>query len=890
MYEKEKQKLKALIDDFKSRHKQYTQMSEADIETKLVEELFVNILGWSKNDFIKQAAAHRGESRGRADYAFYINDKIVFFLEVKKVGIPLSKEADKQVRSYASSKRVPFAVSTNFEEMKVFCVEAESEDKRLLIPKFISPDSYLEKFDDLWLLSKESLKKDLLYKRAISLEFLKKRISVDKILLQDLMYIRKEIASDIEKTYKTKFTIEEKDEIVQRIIDRLIFIRCCEDKGINPEDLRLYDITNEVDSKAYPKLKLIFTKYNEVYNSGLFAPNKDNDCDNIELNGGIIKKLVKLLYDSKNDDFVYNFEWISADVLGQVYEQYLGMILAQTKSGNAKLKEGQAHKKEQGIYYTPTYIVEYIVKNTVGELLKDKKIKPKDIKILDPACGSGSFLIQAFDVLNENLSQTDEYKQRKIDGRGMYSLKTDIIKNNIYGVDLDNKAVEITKLSLLLKASEKDRKLPSEEYIHIKHGNSLIDDPAIAGTAAFKWEDQFKDVIDNGGFDVVIGNPPYVNIFNLPELERNYFQKQYKTATNKSDLYAFFVEKVIIKLLRKDGYLGFIISNTWTSIQSFESLRKFILENTMVDRIVPLELGIFPDANVVPIILIVKKTTDKQAILKNKIKIFKFENNLFKLDKEIPQKTFLESKGHIFSFSRNQESKSIFDKINKNIILLGDIASFSLGIKSSDNDKFVSLSKSNESYKKIIKGRNIKRYNFDHQNEWIWYNPSEMMKRKGAGPRKPEYFEVPKKIILQEISSDKIIATLDIEQYYALDTVNIIYELDKAYEMEYILGLLNSKLINFWYGSQFKGLHVKLNELRQIPIKKMILKEQQPIIELVDKMLSLNKQLQSFGDKQTSESAKIQEEIKRTDEKIDQLVYKLYDLTPEEIKIVEESK
>jgi len=479
-----KKNIQALIDDFKTNYQEYKKDSEASIETKLIEPLFF-LLGWTKNDFDKQSKAQRGEKLGHADYAFYIGDKVVFFVEVKKVGIPLEREADKQVISYALSKRVSFAVSTNFEELKIFCVEQENA-LRNKFRVFNSPDEYLSNFDDLLFLSKESFEQGLTLKKAESEGRLKRRVSIDRRLLEDLMHMRSLIASDIEKSYPGKYQINEKDEIIQRIIDRLIFIRRCEDTGINLENLTLGEVQELPEDKAYLKLKEIFKRYNDVYNSGLFAIAKDNDCDKITINGAIIKKLAHYLYESKDGEYIYNFDWIDADVLGQVYEQYLGKLLAQTRSGKAKLTNGQAHRKEQGIYYTPTYIVDYIVKNTVGELVKNKKVKVKDIKILDPACGSGSFLIKAFDYLYNNLSSGKESKQYRIDGQGQYSIKTEILKNNIYGVDLDQKAVEITKLNLLLKAAEKNRRLPEEIDVHIKHGNSLIDDDTIAGLNAFK--------------------------------------------------------------------------------------------------------------------------------------------------------------------------------------------------------------------------------------------------------------------------------------------------------------------------------------------------------------------------------------------------------------------
>ena len=479
-----KKGIQALINDFRTNYNQYKHELEANTETKLVEPLFA-LLGWNKNDFTKRETARRGKNLGFGDYAFKIDGRIVFFLEVKKVGIPLEKEADKQVISYALSKRIPFAISTNFEQLKIFCVEQENATSQVF-RVFKSPEDYITNIQNLLLLSKESFEKNLILKEAENEGRLKKRISINKILLDDLMHIRNLIVDDVEKSYPNKYELNHREEIVQRIIDRLIFIRRCEDISINPENLYLEEITHLPDNKAYPKLKEIFEKYNQIYNSGLFAIGIDNDCDIIKIDGLIIKRLIGYLYESKDKEYIYNFDWIDADVLGQVYEQYLGKILEQKRSGKSKLKESQAHRKEQGIFYTPSNIVDYVVKNTLLEVLKIKK-NVKEIKVLDCACGSGSFLIKAFDYLYENLSSKEESKQNKIDSQGMYSVKTEILKKNLYGVDLDNKAVEITKLNLLLKASEKNRKLPEEVDLHIKYGNSLIDDENVAKLEAFKW-------------------------------------------------------------------------------------------------------------------------------------------------------------------------------------------------------------------------------------------------------------------------------------------------------------------------------------------------------------------------------------------------------------------
>ena len=325
-----KKQIEALIEDFKVNYQQYKTEQEANTETKLIEPLF-NILGWTKADFEKRAKTRRESKRGFADYAFKIDGRTVFFLEAKRIGVPLEKEADKQVISYALSKRIPFAVSTNFEELKIFCVEQEDAINQVF-RVFTKPEDYLAKFANLMLLSKESFQKNLTLKEAEDEGRLRKRVSIDKALLNDFMEIRKLIVEDIEKTYPKKYELSDKEEIVQRIIDRLIFIRRCEDIEINPEDVRLEEIRHLPETTAYRKLKEIFSRYNDIYNSGLFAIGVDNDIDNISINGTIIKKLIGYLYESNDKQYIYNFDWINADVLGQVYEQYLGRLLEQTKS------------------------------------------------------------------------------------------------------------------------------------------------------------------------------------------------------------------------------------------------------------------------------------------------------------------------------------------------------------------------------------------------------------------------------------------------------------------------------------------------------------------------------------------------------------------------------
>ncbi len=883
--EQAKEKLKNLVKDFKNNPDYYKKLSEADVEDKLVNELFVNILGWDKKDYEKRAKARRGDKGGSADYAFKINDRIVFFLEVKKVTIPLDKEADEQVILYSLSKKVPLAISTNFQQMNIFCVEQENAIQNVF-RNFKTPDDYVNNFQDLLFLSKESFEQGLLLKKAEDEGRLKRRVSIDKVLLEDFWRVRTLIATDIEKNKSGKYNINEKDEIVQRILDRLIFIRRCEDIGINPENLTLEEIKHVAESRAYSQLKALFTKYDSVYNSGLFTPNKDNDCDIITIDGSIIKKLISYLYESHDKKYKYNFEWIDADVLGQVYEQYLGKILAQTKSGKAKLKEGQAHRKERGIYYTPTYIVDYIVKNTLGELLKDKQVDARKIKILDPACGSGSFLIKAFDYMQQHLSQNDEAKQHKLDFQGSYSVKTSILKDNIYGVDLDNKAVEITKLNLLLKAAEKFRKLPSELDNHIGWGNSLIDDNAFEHP--FKWVGDFQE----GTFDVVIGNPPYflMQPQNTEEKILNYLKKRYSVAQYKIDTYHLFFEKSIL-LLKNEGYFGFITPNTFLMNIYLSNLRKFILDNCKIVKVIIIPEEVFPDASVDTAITILQRENNEKKRRNNKVEVYEIKD-FFQNPKKLTttsQNDFFEAENYTFNINLSKDGGGLIKKITTNTENLGELCRVSFGLQTLDKKTYVKDKAVNKNWKPCIDGGDISKYDLKFHSQYFLHD----LKIKAGGCWDDTTHNVPEKIVIRQIGVTPI-ATLDTNRFYCLNTIYNITSLNENYNYRYILAILNSKLVQFYWKNKFSDSKILFPKIKKayldvLPIKKINLSQQQPIIKLVDHMLSLNKQLQEMGDKKTAQTAKLEEEIKKTDKEINDLVYKLYNITEEEKKIIEES-
>ena len=719
---------------------------EEDTKAEFIEPLF-EALGWDVRNTENDDEVVREEkiSKGRVDYSFRINGIPKFFLEAKALKEDLDNiKFVEQAVNYSWHKGCTWAVLTDFEAIKIFNAEWKSVNPlQAQFGQTLPCQLFLEKFDTLWLLSRESFEKKLLDIEAEKWGKKVKKTSVDKQLLGDLTKFRDLLNKNILKNNSSKnISGDELDEAVQRIIDRLIFIRTLEDKELEAPMLQSV-IREDLNKKVHKKLNLVFRKIDDIYNSKLFTPHL---CENLEIDDEVLSKIINGLFNTSDNTVHYDFSAIDADVLGNIYEQYLGHILKKTDK-RAKLAEGKAHRKEQGIYYTPTYVVDYIVKNTIGELAKDKKFDLKNIKILDPACGSGSFLMKAFDYLvTLDKKKNGEVDQTKLDLTGAsasYGRKVEILKNNIFGVDLDPKAVEIAQLNLLLKAAEKKHRLPTLQE-NIKVGNSLIDDPAIAGDRAFKWEEQFKDIMAKGGFDVVIGNPPYVNVYllskNIKEME--YYQSVYSSAYKKFDLYVLFIEKSI-RLLKNKGIFGFIIPDKFLLQPYGERLRKYILENCKILKIVDLtKYKIFEQATVDNIILVLQKEEDKKIRDKNKIFIVKpkddptISKRITEEILNINQITYLENKECLFRLDANPIKLKLKEKIEQNSVLIENICYVNWGARSGDIKTFVINEKRNELCKPMLDGRDINRYitNFDNtvcNNEW--YMCLEILPKNNIG-------------------------------------------------------------------------------------------------------------------------------------------------------------
>ncbi len=414
-------------------------------------------------------------------------------------------------------------------------------------------------------------------------------------------------------------------------------------------------------------------------------------------------------------------------------------------------------------------------------------------------------------------------------------IENSILEHNLYGVDINEESVEIAQLALWLRTAKPRRKLNSLNQ-NIKCGNSLISDPAIAGDKAFDWQKEFPQVFEKGGFDVVIGNPPYVNMANIQnEQERKFYQSNYSTVKNKCDLYSIFTEKAK-SLLKDNGLLGFIFPNSWMGTESFSKFRDFLSKEVKVYQLVELPPGVFEDAIVTTVLCFYQNTLPQAS---NNVEVYAC------VDKEFVKKDFVLSYEQILN---NPNTSFAFEKTisleNVACKKLSEIASFSLGIKTSDDARFVFKKPIDETCYKFIRGRNISKWSHPYNDEWIWYQPALICEKPGGRPRVLENFLVDRKIVVQDIAT-QITATIDSERYLCNDTLNIIYSLCAEYSFEYILCILNSKLVNVWFKKIFPaGLHIKQNQLEQIPIPIIDMDAQQPFVALADTMLSLNFQLQ----------------------------------------------
>jgi len=779
-------------------------------------------------------------------------------------------------------------------------------------------------------LSKESFEQKVLDKEAQKWGKLTTRKQVGEKLFEDLMAWRILLTKDFKR--HNNLTDEELDEGVQRILDRLIFIRTAEDRKIEPNIL--IGILRSGKANQYKQIVKVFRDFDDGFNSKLFAPHY---CEEWKASDKAISEVIKGLYETK-DGYRYDFSVISADVLGGIYEQYLSFV--QGRKGEDKSK---SKRKSQGIYYTPKYIAEYIVKETLGEVLK--KTKPKEIskiKILDPACGSGSFLTAAYDKILKSI------------GNQSFFAKFDILKDNIYGVDLDAQAIEIAQLNLLLKVLSQKTKLPALQH-NLRVGNSLISegDPKYK---PFNFETEFKEVLTQGGFDVIIGNPPYIKEYTNRAAfdglhESSYYQ-------GKMDIWTLFACRAI-DLVKDGGYFSFIAPNNWLTNAGASIFRDKILSEGQIIKFVDFgDFKVFKDVGIQTMIFIFKKGKTKQSYKTTYAKItdknvgedaikMLLQTNLKAGDGGIakfeatinPEQ--LKGKNIVFS---NQSNRNLLDKIEakKNFELTEkevangihphyDFVNKSIALKHSNKcnvgEGIFGLSQSEKANlhltkeeQKLVKPyyttEQLSRYYANPKNQlWIIYTDSRFKSPKAIIPypnlkahldkfkgvitsdnkpyglhraRDERFFMDEKIIALRKCPGRPIFTYTDFDCYVSATFYVIKTE---RLNQKYLTGLLNSTLIKYWlkHKGKMQGSNFQIDKepLLNIPLLKPDEKSQEQIVQLVDRVMEL---YQNFRNTSTNTDKwhSLKSEIEKVEQQLDEAVYKLYGLTNDEIKTIEQ--
>lgn len=792
----------------------------------------------------------------------------------------------------------------------------------------------------------------------------------------------------------------------QKIIDRIVFTAFAEDRGLLPDNT-LHRVIKSADNSAFDSslwgvLKNFFEAIDrgsdklEIpngYNGGLFR--RDEVLNNLRISDQPLRKVVEL--------GTYNFaDDLSVNILGHIFEQSISDLEEiknkVNESQNLELIQ-QSRRKKDGIFYTPDYIVRYIVDNSLGAYLREAEERYKtefklhgdindknyekreqqayskyqaflqNVKVVDPACGSGAFLVYVFDYL-----LAENKRVANILGNNLFSSEDyirSILQNNIYGVDLNEESVEITKLSLWLKSAQKGKKLTSLDG-NIKCGNSLIDDPKVAGNKAFDWQKEFPDIFANGGFDVVVGNPPYVSVESMSDNEKDFYRTKYETFYKRSDLFALFLENSI-SILQNSGRLSFIMPSVFLTNLSYSKSRDKLLGNNWLDTVCYTGGKVFADATVDTFIIVVNKSGNKKIRLQNATNFEDIKSH------EVNQDYFTKYNNVISTSS--QESSKITDKMfSDDFVKLDEYVTIFQGIVTGNNTAFTFSSEAEASSQGVEKellhplcfGRDISKWKIDNSENRILYltQDDDIKKYPGAEnwlnlhkekiihtkdnltpwftlhrPRKKKELDVVPKILLQRTRNEslktRIVATMADGECYMAESIWAIIPKSDYHTLWYVLGLLNSSLVNYLFSTKFLNLAIKADYLKDIQIppgqdeiynsiaaaskqitmlsskqseqsnkfSRLITSEYRTekwsgklnkwwtldfadFVKALKVKLTLSQKDELLGlfEKYRTELSRLDTEIQRTEAEIDQLVYKLYDLTDEDIQIIESQK
>lgn len=930
----------ALVERFERNRAAYeaTEYKELELREEFLNPLMA-ALGWDVNNIRGYAETYKevvhepaltvhGAPRA-PDYSFRIGGARKFFVEAKKPSVNIKNEpgAAFQLRRYAWSADLPLGVLTNFKEWAVYDCRArprENESAANSRILYLKCTEYATRWNELVsLFSRDAVLKGDFDRFASSSENRRGSNRVDVEFLREIERWRELLAKSI-ALLNPALTDTEINSAVQVTIDRIVFLRICEDRGIEKYET-LKDIAGR--SGIYHKLLDLFRSADNRYNSGLFhfkaepkRPAPDRLTPNLIIDDEPLEDILTNLYFPASP---YEFAVIPAEILGKVYERFLGNVIRLTPGHRAVIDQKPEVRKAGGVYYTPTYVVDYIVQNTVGRLVEASDPESaSSIRVLDPACGSGSFLLGAYRFLLDwhlrwYVANRDrfkrKYRDRIYEGIGAQWLLTSaekkrILRNNIFGVDIDPQAVEVTKLSLLLKVLENENnetieaqlRLLSERALpdlsdNIKSGNSLIstdygqaqeelflNDAENERVNAFNWELEFPMIFGRGpssGFDVVIGNPPYLSYsgrqaVDLSDSEREYLFSEYRS-TRWPTAHSFFLERAVTTLSRR--IVGFIVPDQVGHLAGYEPLRKILQEEAGVVEVRYWGEKVFEDA-ITPALTVI-------------------------LDKDFRGKTAIVEQnasrwvGHLAEpLWKGPGPKTLLARLRRNTETLGTLVR-DPGVHTGNCSAklIIPLDDAEPGDVPVLEGKQISRYSCQ--------TPQRML-RLGYNAKRDEYFTIrPKEkyeraeFLIRQTAAYPIVGPRKHAVYFRNSLLALYPPLDQR-DIRYLVGILNSKLMRFVYMHTVAESHqkafpqVKIAALRSLPVRTVNLADRadrnqhDSIVAAVKDTLAAYEATSLVRAPHAEVIAN--RKIRTLENHINDLVYQLYDLSSAEIDIIEE--
>jgi len=961
------------------------QSKEEQFQEGFLRELFVKVLDYTLNpspDFNLITEKKNETNSKKADGAIQKDGKVIGVIELKDHKTTDLSKVESQAFNYKSQHPdARYVIISNFEKLRIYIDNAVEYREWNLF--HLTEEDFRELY--LCLAWKQ-------VERGVALQIKQESVSsedqITKALYKDYSQFKRVLFADILKQNPTPEGKDEKEwqlllfKKTQKLLDRLLFIFFAEDCGLLPPNSMVqiidqWESLKEMDEYRpfYDRVKKYFGYMNTgfhgkkyeifAYNGGLFKP--DEVLDNIRISDALLVEHTRKLseYDFESD--------VDVNILGHIFENSLSEIEEVTQQINNGAAPQTSKRKQDGVFYTPQYITKYIVENTVGRLCAEKKqelniiedeyfsdqrrqLRTKQrlleqlqqyrdwllqITILDPACGSGAFLNAALQFLMAEHKLIDEM-EAKVAGSAIVfqDVENSILEHNLFGVDINEESVEIAQLALWLRTAKPHRKLNSLNE-NIKCGNSLISDPIIAGEKAFNWQEQFPKVFEKGGFDVVIGNPPYVE---AAENDKEYYKLNFPAVEGHIDLFELFIQKGI-DLLKDKGFFSFINPNTVLSNLYSQKLRRKMVYEYGLCEVLNFGMDVFQDPTVHTCIIIMNKGVQYSEI-KVKQKIKSAEDVNLPFDYTVSVVDIEKNSNFSFDLTLNASERALFKKF-QGLPTLGEFCYLRQCIKTGNDKEYVTQSKELLPYpwKKTLRGKGMSRYALFDDDVYVKYG--NWLARNWNNT---SFYECDK-IAVRE-TGDRINACLDTEHRYFLSSLYSVYP-KNPYSIEVLktlLAILNSRFATFFIQKIAFDLtegaftKVRTNQLARLPLPNIKENIDERLVLLSDKMLSLNSQLQDkrsrflrrlienfdgikvttvlqtfdqldfkgfvaelkkqkiklslvqqdewedYFNQYCQACQELSEQINATDNEIDQRVFDLYGLTPEEREIVENSK